>query len=87
MVQGKIFEKLFKLTEIKRLKGKDIEKYRKSILEYHDVRLAVDYALEKGKIDIIQKSLQMNIPIEVIVELTGYSKEQINRFKDNDTLM
>ena len=37
--------------------------------------------VEKERNDIIQKSLQMNMPIEVIVELTGYSKEQIINYK------
>jgi len=41
--------------------------------------------IEKGREEsienIIQKSIQMNIPIEVIVELTGYSKEQIISYK------
>ena len=72
--------------------------YRKSILEYNDVRNAVDYAREEGivrgiekgiekeKIDIIQKCLQMDFPIEVIVGLTGYSKEQVNYYKVNGTL-
>lgn len=51
-VQGKIFDKLFKLAERNKLKNKDMETYRKSILEYHDVRSAMecarDEALEKG---------------------------------------
>ena len=47
-IQGRIFEKLFELSEIKQLTEEDMEKYRKSILEYNDVRNAVDYALEKG---------------------------------------
>ena len=61
--------------------------YRKSILEYNDVRNAVDYAREEGreesKIQIIQKCVQMNLPIEIIIGLTGYSREQINRYMEN----
>jgi len=86
--QWGIYEK-----ERKRLTEKDMETYRKSILEYQDVRSAMDCAreesmekgikkgIEKEKNSIIQKSLQMNIPIEVIVKLTGYSKEQIISYK------
>ncbi|MCL1938444.1 MAG: Rpn family recombination-promoting nuclease/putative transposase [Candidatus Azobacteroides sp.] len=84
-VGGEIFEKLFQLAEIKRLTKKDMETYRKSILEYHDVRSAVDYAREEGieegrekeKIFVIQRCLQKNMPIEDIIYLTGFSKEQI----------
>ena len=116
-VEGEIFEKLFELSEIKRLTKIDMEKYRKSILKYNEVRLVADCArdegrdkgieiglekgiekgreegiemgLEKGrnegreeeKIDIIQKCFQKNMPIEDIIFFTGYSEEQINRYR------
>jgi len=99
-VHGKIFDTLFELAEIKQLTKSDMEKYKKSVLEYRDVRDAVGLAFEEGEekgikkgiergiekgrkegIDsIIQKCVQMNMPIEIIVELTGYSKEQIVRY-------
>jgi hypothetical protein len=43
-------------------------------------------SIEKEKIAIIQKCFQKNIAVEDIVFLTGYSKEQINRYKVNGTL-
>jgi len=67
--------------------------YRKSILKYRDVRSAVDLArdegreegreegIEKEKISVIQKCLQNNLPIELIVNLTGFSKEQILKLR------
>jgi len=102
--QGEIFEKLFKLAEIKRLTEEDMETYEKSITDYCGVQLAMDYAreearkeayekgiergIEKGRketrkeerITLIQKCLQKNMPIEDIVFLTGFSKEQITLF-------
>ena len=104
-VEGEIFEKLFELSEIKRLTKIDMEKYRKSILKYNEVRLVADCArnegiekgrdegieigIEKGrnegreeeKIDIVQKCFQKNMPIEDIIFFTGYSEEQINRYR------
>ena len=93
-VQGGIFEKLFELAEIKQLTKKDMGKYRKSILEYQDVRGAVDLAreealaegIEKEKNIIIQKCLQKNMVIEDIVFFTGFSKEQIINYKLNGAL-
>jgi len=74
-----------------------MEAYRKSILKYRDVRSAVDLArdegreegreegiekgIEKEKISVIQKCLQNNLPIELIVNLTGFSKEQILKLR------
>ena len=46
--QGSVFEKLFELAEMKQLTKKDMGKYRKSILEYADVRGAVDLAREEA---------------------------------------
>jgi len=93
-VDGKIFEQLFELAEINRLTEEDMETYNKSILQYHDVRLAMDCARDEGreegreegieieKIATIKKCLQMNIPMEVIIGLTGYSKEKIISYKN-----
>jgi len=93
-VQGKIFEKLFELAEIKQLTKEDMERYRKSILKYHDVRDAVDLAREEGiekgaekeKIIIFQKCLQKGMEIEDIIFFTGFSEEQINRFRKDGIL-
>jgi len=85
-LQGKVFEMLFQLAEIKQLTKEEMREYRKSILKYRDVRDAVGLAREEGreeeKISIIQKCLQKNFPIEDIVFLTGFSKEQISRYTE-----
>jgi len=91
-VQGKVFDKLFELAELKKLTRKDMGSYRKSILQYHDVRSAVDYARDEGreegrdeeKNNVIQKFFQKNVPIEDIVFFTGYTEEQILRLKKAD---
>jgi len=63
-----------------------MEEYKKSILEYRDVRDAVDYAREEGreegKIFIIQRCLQKNMAIEDIIDLTGFSQEKIIQYTE-----
>ncbi len=62
-----------------------METYRKSILEYQDVRDAVNFAREEGfekgieqeKILMAQNCLKKGFSIEIIAELTGLSSEQI----------
>jgi predicted transposase/invertase (TIGR01784 family) len=110
-LKGEIFEQLFEIAEIKRLtKEDDMEAYRKSILDYEDVRSAVDLAKEeafeegeerglvkgreegeeKGREEanetFVQKSLRLGLPIDIIINLTGYSEEQILRLKNKKIL-
>ena len=60
-IQGEVFEKLFELAEIKQLTKKNMETYRKSILKYHDVRLAVDCDREEGVKEGIEKGRREGI--------------------------
>jgi predicted transposase/invertase (TIGR01784 family) len=80
-VQGKLFEKLFKAAEIKKLTATDMETYNKSILEYQDVRDAVDYAKEEKSVEIARKCFQKRMSLEEIAELTGLSAEQLKELK------
>jgi len=77
-----------------------METYRKSILDYQDVRSAMDCAREEGreegiekgiergiekeKNSIIQKCFQKNMAIEDIIFFTGYSMEQISNYKKSE---
>jgi predicted transposase/invertase (TIGR01784 family) len=84
-VQGRIFERLFKTAEIKKLTHIEMEKYHKSVLEYSDVRDAVDYAMERGMQKGIEKGIEgvtknllnLHFPINDIVKITGLTPEQI----------
>jgi predicted transposase/invertase (TIGR01784 family) len=60
-VQGRTFEKLFKAAEIKKLTETDMETYNKSILEYQDVRDAVDYAKEEYFEKGIERGIERGI--------------------------
>ncbi len=86
-LQGRIFDMLFRATDVSKLTLEEMESYRKSILEYEDVRSAVDLAKEEGieigikknKIEIAQNCLKKGLSVEMIAELTGLSVEQINK--------
>jgi len=90
-VKENIFEELFQAAETNKLTKKEMKEYKKSVLEYRDVKdsieLAREEAHEKGreaeKIAIILKCFQKNMPIEDIVFLTGFSEEQIIRLISN----
>jgi predicted transposase/invertase (TIGR01784 family) len=84
-VQGRIFERLFKLAEIKKLTDTEMETYNKSITEYSDVRNCMEYAMERGReegaisksFEITKKLLDLHLPINDIVKATGLTPEQI----------
>ncbi len=84
-VRGRVFEMLFKAAEIKLLTPHEMKEYKKSILDYQDVRDAAECAREEGReegiksksIEIARKCLCKGMPLKEIEELTGLSPEQI----------
>lgn len=92
-VQGRIFEQLFKAAEINRLTKQEMTTYKKSILEYDDVRSAVDYAREEGVeygiqkgreegvINIAVNCLKRGMSVEEVCTITGLSEEIVRKLK------
>lgn len=84
-IQGEIFNKLFKMMEIEELTQKNKELYSKSVFEDYDVQLGMEYAAEVafergnivGKYQIAQEMKRLNFADELIFQLTGLTKEQI----------
>jgi predicted transposase/invertase (TIGR01784 family) len=60
-VQGKIFERLFKLAEIKKLTHTEMEQYQKSISDYADVRDCMDCARKEGREEGMEKGREEGI--------------------------
>ena len=90
-IKGKIFEELFQIAETNNLTEIEMKTYKKSVLQYRDVQdsilLAREEALEEGykeaKNSVLQKCIENNIPVELIVNLTGFSRETILNYKNN----
>jgi predicted transposase/invertase (TIGR01784 family) len=88
-VQGRIFERLFKLAEIKKLTPQDMENYHKSVMEYADVRDCMDCARDEGRIEgrsegrseginlIAKNLLNLHFPVNDIAKATGLTCDQI----------
>jgi predicted transposase/invertase (TIGR01784 family) len=83
-----IFQKGFEIAEISHL---NVEQYKKSLVQYLEVKNVFDTAFEEGEkvglekgieqgIEKVAKALkEQNIAIEIIVESTGLSYEAIQR--------
>jgi len=75
-----IFQKGFEIAEISHL---NVEQYKKSLVQYLEVKNVFDTAFEEGEksgIEKVAKALkEQNIAIEIIAESTGLSYEDIRR--------
>jgi len=76
-LQERIFEKIFRVAEIAKLNRQEIAEYEDSLKRYRDLYSALETAELKGKIDVAKKAIEMRMSIDVIIELTGLSEEQI----------
>ncbi|GHT76348.1 hypothetical protein FACS189463_1280 [Bacteroidia bacterium] len=73
------------MIEIAELISKNRELYNKSVFEDYDVQLGMEYAAEvafvrgnnAGKYQIAQEMKRLNLADELIFQLTGLTKEQI----------
>jgi predicted transposase/invertase (TIGR01784 family) len=96
-IKGNVFDKLFERTEIKKLKAEDMEVYEKSLEQYDDVRLMMEYSRDKGikkgreegvKEGITSRNFQIakemqkaRMSIDLIAQLTGLTPKQIQQMK------
>jgi predicted transposase/invertase (TIGR01784 family) len=80
-----IFLKLFKTAEIAKLDSTEFKQYQESLNAYRDIKNSVDTAFEegeiKGKTDAAKAGLSEGLPIDLIIKITGLTKEEIERLK------
>ncbi|MDM3853462.1 MAG: Rpn family recombination-promoting nuclease/putative transposase [Aphanizomenon gracile PMC649.10] len=82
-----IFQKGFEIAEISHLNVEQYEQYKKSLVQYLEVKNVFDTAFEEGEkvgiekgIEKVAKALkEQNIAIEIIAQSTGLSQEAIKR--------
>ncbi len=82
-----IFQKGFEIAEISHLDLEQYEQYKKSLVQYLEVKNVFDTAFEEGEkigiekgIEKVAKALkEQNVAIEIIAESTGLSYEVISR--------
>lgn len=79
------FKKLFEAAEIARFTPEEQEAYEESLKYYRDLKNVVDTSKEEGKeegkiegkMEVALALKKKNIPIDIIIESTGLTKEQI----------
>ena len=85
-LQEKIFQKLFDAAEIAKFSPEEKEQYEESLKTYRDFKNVIDTAFDegeaKGKIDIAINMLKKGLSIDLIHEMTGFSREQIEKLRN-----
>lgn len=85
----KIFEKLFEQAEIAKFTPEQAKSYESSLKYYRDLQNSLDTSREEGReegkgekaVEIAKKSLEQGLDVDLIVTLTGLSKEEIEGLK------
>ena len=92
-LKERIFEKLFETAEIAKFTPTQVQSYEDSLKYYRDLKNSLDTArdegmtegiekgIEKGIEQIAKKALKLDKPISEIIELTGLTKQQIEKLK------
>ena len=93
-----IFHKLYEDCRLTKLNTMEKQEYEKSVLEYEDVKDAMDYhhrlgieegfqkGLEEGRAEALlntaRKFLELGVSISDVAKATGLSEEQLQTLKD-----
>jgi len=81
-----IFLKLFETAEIARFNQLEYQEYEDSLKYYRDIKNSLDTAREEGErkkqMEIAKTGLKEGLSLELIMKLTGLSKEEIENLKD-----
>ncbi|WP_375561961.1 Rpn family recombination-promoting nuclease/putative transposase [Bernardetia sp. OM2101] len=98
-LQERIFDKVFQTAELAKFNKKERSSYENSLKVYRDIKNSLDYAEEKGekrglemgvemgvemeKKQIARKLILEELPLELIVKITGLEEKQLQQIKDN----
>lgn len=81
-LQDRIFSQLFKEAEIAQFSPIEYEEYEESLKIYRDLKNVTDSAYDEGKVegkyDVARIAKDENLPISLIMKLTGLSENEIN---------
>jgi len=84
-LRERVFEKLFETAEIAKFTPEQIRSYEDSLKYYRDLKNSLDTAKQEAReernIEIAKNALLKNYSVEDVIELTGLTREQVERLK------
>ena len=85
-LREQIFDKLFETAEIAKFTPEQVRSYEDSLKYYRDIKASLDTKFEEGKIEgkieIAKNLISKGFSISQIIELTGLTKEEIEKTKN-----
>ena len=86
-LREKIFEKLFETAEIAKFTLLEAQLYEDSLKYYRDLKNSLDTAKEEGEFigieKVAKKAISEGLSDDIIIKITGLTKEQIARIKNS----
>ena len=76
-----IFQKAFGTAELAGLSAAQRERYEQSLIQYRDLKSALETVVEEREIEIAKNAIKKGLDNEFISELTGLSVEKIERIR------
>jgi predicted transposase/invertase (TIGR01784 family) len=77
-----IFQKAFGTAELASLSAEQRDRYEQSLIQYRDLKSALETAVEEKQIEIARKLIKRNLTNEEIAEDTGLTLEQIEQLRN-----
>ena len=77
-----IFQKAFSTAELAGLNAEQRDRYEQSLIQYRDLKSALETAVEEREIEIAKIKLADNEPNEKIAKYTGLTVEQIEQLRN-----
>lgn len=74
-----VFEKAFEKAALANLVQADRDKYEMNLKGYRDYKNTIDTAFDEGKTEVAKKLKDKGMAIDFIIEVTGLSKEVIEK--------
>ena len=88
-LQEQIFMRLFEVAEIAKFSKQEADDYEESLKSYRDLKNSLDTAREEAReeaidqrnLEIVKNSLKAGLSINMIVDITGLSQEEIEKIE------
>lgn len=77
-----IFQKAFGTAELAGLTAQQRDNYEQSLIQYRDLKSALETAVEENKIEIARKAINKGFDNETIADLTDLTTEQIEQLRN-----